>query len=75
MCRICTDFDEPDSHFCGDSHGSNYAAWCDACVAEIAAFLDPEGDAPGQLTFPFARVEGLERPVYSLRQVSAVSDN
>ena len=75
MCLICLDFDEPETHFCGDAHGSNFAAWCDQCIAEIARFLDPEGDAPGQLTFAFARVEGIERPVFTLHQVAGRSVN
>ena len=42
---------------------------------DVWTFLNPEGDAPGQLTFPFLRAEGIDRPVYSLRQVSGPSLN
>ena len=75
MCLICHDFDEPETHFCGDCHGANFAAWCDRCINDFWAFLSPEGDAAGQLTFPFLRAEGIDRPVYSLRQVSGPSLN
>ena len=75
MCQICYDFGGHEKHFCGDSHGSNFAAWCDLCLTEIASFLDPEGDSAGQLTFAFASSQGLEKPIYSLVQVSHRSEN
>ena len=75
MCLICLDFDEPETHFCGDAHGGNFAAWCDRCIDDFWSFLNPEGAAPGQLTFRFLAVDGIDRPVYSLAQVAGRSVN
>ena len=74
MCLICRDFDEPESHFCGDAHGLNLSAWCELCLAEVAAFLAPPAEDPNQQVFPFA-APADDPPVYSLRQVSVPSAN
>jgi hypothetical protein len=77
MCQICIGEDGFDKHFCGDRHGPNYDAWCETCLAEVAAFLNPPpDDDPDQTFFPFVEIEEAEdRPCWSFSQITSVATN
>jgi hypothetical protein len=75
MCLICIGEDGFDKHFCGDAHGPNFDAWCETCLAEVAAFLHlPPDDDPDQILFPFAEAEE-DRPCWSFAQITSPTAN